>query len=186
VLARRTADWGRGLGPANRQGPTAVHARSHYWGDTLGEGTFAVGGAEPLVYICAFSPAEGYPPVFKDWHMCGCCYQFNSENATSFAGYCTDSKGVCQTLCDVTTVSTPRCPSVISLFWGMDRKPDGARPAFPGIGNTAFTSTTEAIRTRESRLLQDRDRAFSLLSAGGAPCIRYPAAVSWVSREQHN
>ena len=80
------------------------HVCSHYWGDTLSEGTFAVGGAEPVVYICAFSPPEGYPPLFKDWHMCGCCYMFNTENATSFAGYCSDSKGVCQTLCDVTTV----------------------------------------------------------------------------------
>ena len=81
----------------------------HHWGTTLREGVFAVGGAKPLVYICAFSPSEGSdPPIFKDWHMCGCCFQFNSFNATNFAGYCEDSSGMpCQTLCSVTTAGDP-------------------------------------------------------------------------------
>mmetsp|Transcript_5282 Transcript_5282/g.12584 ORF Transcript_5282/g.12584 Transcript_5282/m.12584 type:complete len:168 (-) Transcript_5282:50-553(-) len=78
----------------------------HEWAQTLESGTYVVDGPDPLMYVCAFSPSEGYPPLFKQWHMCGCCYQLNALNASNFIGYCEDSTGVCESMCTVTASGT--------------------------------------------------------------------------------
>ena len=64
-------------------------------------GNYTVGGGEPVLYLCAFSPGEGPVPIFKKWHMCGCCYQFNADNATNFITECQDSEGTCEDYCTV-------------------------------------------------------------------------------------
>ena len=74
------------------------------WGKTLVSGNYTVAGEEPILYLCAFSPSEGGPiPILKKWHMCGCCYQFNADNATNFINDCQDSEGTCQDYCKVTS-----------------------------------------------------------------------------------
>merc|ERR1711907_295924 len=73
-----------------------------YAKQTLVAGEYKVSGNEPILYVCAFSPSEGSPiPIFKDWRMCGCCYQFNAERAVNFISDCQDSKGTCQDYCVV-------------------------------------------------------------------------------------
>ena len=39
--------------------------------------------------------------ILKHWRMCGCCYQFNAENATNFITDCQDSEGTCEDYCTV-------------------------------------------------------------------------------------
>eukprot|EP00947_MAST-08B_sp_MAST-8B-sp1_P005728 g5728.t1 len=77
---------------------------THEWSDSLKSGIYSVDGKDPLLYVCAFSPsANTYPlPPPKDWRMCGCCYQFNPDNATNFEDYCSDTKGTCSEMCTVT------------------------------------------------------------------------------------
>lgn len=72
------------------------------WGTTLVSGNYSVGGNEPIIYLCAFSPSEGGPvPIWKDWHMCGCCYQFNADQAVNFIKDCQDTSGTCEDYCSV-------------------------------------------------------------------------------------
>ena len=72
------------------------------WGERLVSGNYSVGGGEPILYLCAFSPSEGGPvPILKSWRMCGCCYQFNADNATNFISDCQDSEGTCEDYCKV-------------------------------------------------------------------------------------
>merc|ERR1711957_883789 len=72
-----------------------------YYLDEFTPGSYTVDGDEPVLYACAFSPPEGSMPIYKAWHMCGCCYHFSTVNATNFAGLCHDSEDVCEQLCEV-------------------------------------------------------------------------------------
>mmetsp|Transcript_131859 Transcript_131859/g.328774 ORF Transcript_131859/g.328774 Transcript_131859/m.328774 type:complete len:184 (-) Transcript_131859:87-638(-) len=86
------------------------HEGLHEFSKTLKSGTYVVNGKSPLMYVCAFSPnAHTYPfPAPKDWRMGGCCYQLNAQNATNYAGYCSDSAGVCETMCKVISSGSQR------------------------------------------------------------------------------
>jgi hypothetical protein len=82
---------------------------THEWSKTLVSGTYELNGKSPLMYICGFSPSENsspLPPPIKDWHMCGCCYQLNTQNATWLGGLCQDTTGACENMCKVTTLGT--------------------------------------------------------------------------------
>lgn len=76
---------------------------THQWATKLTSGQYSAKGKSPLIYLCSFSPSEGDPPLFNDWHMCGCCYQLTAEKANWFGGYCRDTKGICENMCTVTT-----------------------------------------------------------------------------------